>query len=264
MKIARHEDRPTTLDYLEMIGADFVELKGDRVFGDDPSLLAGFGKWNGERVAIIGHQKGRNTKENIARNFGMANPEGYRKALRIMKMAEQFKRPIVTLIDTPGAYPGIGAEERGQAEAIARNLREMSKLEIPVVCVITGEGGSGGALGISVGNRVLVMQYSIYSVISPEGCAAILFRDASRAEEAAERMKITAPHLLEMKVVDEVIPEPAGGAHHDARKTANNLLETVSRHIKELKELSPKELLINRYEKFRHMGYFIDQSGVAE
>ena len=263
VRIARHDERPTTLDFLEMIGADFVELKGDRVFGDDPAIVAGFGKWNGERVAIIGHQKGKNTKENIARNFGMANPEGYRKALRIMQLAERVNRPIVCLIDTPGAYPGIGAEERGQAEAIARNLREMSKLQVPVVCVVTGEGGSGGALGIGVGNRVLMMQYSIYSVISPEGCAAILFRDAGRASEAAEKMKITAPDLLQMKVVEEIIPEPPGGAHHDPTKAAENLKEAVARHLKELKALSPKELVMNRYEKFRGMGYFIEEQSTT-
>lgn len=264
VKIARHEERPTTLDILRLIGADFVELKGDRAFGDDPAIVAGFGKWNGERVAIIGHQKGKNTKDNIARNFGMANPEGYRKAMRVMRMAEQFKRPIVTLIDTPGAYPGIGAEERGQAEAIARNLRDMSKLEVPVVCVIVGEGGSGGALGIGVGNRVLMLQYSVYSVISPEGCAAILFRDAKRAEEAAAKMKITAPDLLDMKVVDEIIPEPPGGAHHDVELTAQNIKEAVARHIRELKSLSPKELVKNRYEKFRAMGYFIENSPIGQ
>ncbi len=254
--ISRHIMRPTSTDYISMIFDDFVELHGDRLYGDDPAMVGGFAKLNGRHVMVIGHQKGSNTKENISRNFGMAHPEGYRKALRLMNMAEKFNRPIITLIDTPGAYCGIGAEERGQAEAIARNLREMAMLRVPFIAVITGEGGSGGALGIGVGNKVLMFEYSQYSVISPEGCAAILWHDAKKAPDAAENLKITAKDLLEMKIVDEVIKEPLGGAHNDPRTAADSLKAALERHLLELLKLSPDDILNNRYEKFRKMGWF--------
>jgi acetyl-CoA carboxylase carboxyl transferase subunit alpha len=258
VQIARHMQRPTTLDLIKLIFGDFVELHGDRYFGDDPAMVGGLVKLDDKKVVIIGHQKGKTTKENIARNFGMANPEGYRKALRLMKFAERFKKPIITFIDTPGAYPGIGAEERGQAEAIARNLREMAALLVPFIAVITGEGGSGGALGIGVGNRVLMLEYSIYSVISPEGCASILFRDAKRAPEAAKAMKITAKDLLELHVIDEIIREPVGGAHNNYELAAKNIKAALIRHLGDLQKLSPTELIEDRVGKFRKMGEFIE------
>ena len=257
-QIARHPRRPYTFDYLRMMGVDFVELHGDRKFGDDGALIGGLGIFGGRKVVIIGHQKGRDTKENILRNFGSAHPEGYRKALRLMKMAAKFGRPIVSFVDTPGAWPGIGAEERGQAEAIATNLREMSRLPVPIVVVIIGEGGSGGALGIGVGDRVLMLEYSVYSVITPEGCASILFRDAARASEAAEAMKITARDLEKLGVIDEIIPEPGGGAHRDHERTARHVGEAIERHLAELEQLSPAELVRGRLEKFMSMGEFTE------
>lgn len=255
-QIARHPRRPYTMDYLRMLGVDFVELHGDRRFGDDEAMVGGLGFMGERRVMIVGHQKGRDTKENIRRNFGMAHPEGYRKVLRLMKLGEKFGRPIVTFVDTPGAYPGIGAEERGQAEAIAVNLREMSRLRVPIVVVIIGEGGSGGALGIGVGDRVLMLEYAIYSVISPEGCASILFRDASRAQEAAEAMKIAAGDLAERGVIDEIVPEPAGGAHRDPSSAAKSVGEAIERHLSELERLSGDELVRRRLEKFMAMGEY--------
>ncbi len=255
-QIARHPRRPYTEDYLSLLGVDFTELHGDRRFGDDAAIVGGFGSLNGRKVVIVGHQKGRDTKENIRRNFGMAHPEGYRKALRIMKLGAKFGHPIITFVDTPGAYPGIGAEERGQAEAIAFNLREMSRLPVPIVVCVIGEGGSGGALGLGVGDRVLMLEYAIYSVISPEGCASILFRDAARAPQAAEAMKITAKDLSELGVIDETIPEPPGGAHRDPARAAQAVGEALERHLAELEELSSVELVTKRLSKFMAMGEF--------
>jgi len=256
VQIARHMQRPTTLDYIGEIFTDFVELHGDRNFSDDPAMVTGIAKLNGRPIAIIGQQKGKTTKENIARNFGMANPEGYRKALRVMRIAERYGRPIISFVDTTGAYPGIGAEERGQAEAIAKNLREMAELTVPFITIVTGEGGSGGALGIGMGNRVLMLEYSIYSVISPEGCASILFRDAKRADEAAVAMKITAKDLLELGVIDEIIKEPAGGAHNDPKQAANYIKSAIIKNLDPLLGLSHRELIADRYNKFRRMGIF--------
>ncbi|MFH0886610.1 MAG: acetyl-CoA carboxylase carboxyltransferase subunit alpha [bacterium] len=259
IQLARHPGRPTTLELIGAMATDVIEMHGDRCFGDDPAIVGGISTIDNEPIVFIGHQKGMNTKENIYRNFGSANPEGYRKALRIMKFAEKFNRPIVTFIDTQGAYPGIGAEERGQAEAIARNLREMAELNVPVICIVTGEGGSGGALGIGVGNIVLMLEYGFYSVISPEGCASILYRDASRMNEAAENLRITAKDLLEMKVIDEIIEEPAGGAHNDIPQAAENIKKTVLKHLKNLKKLSPQDLVQDRYKKFRNMGFYTEE-----
>lgn len=256
VSIARHPRRPTTLDYINLIFRDFVELHGDRCYGDDKAIIGGFAKLEDTHCMVMGHQKGKNTKENIERNFGSAHPEGYRKALRLMKMAEKFNRPIITFVDTMGAYPGLGAEERGQAEAIARNLRDMMQLSVPVIVIITGEGGSGGALGIAVGNRVLMLEYSIYSVISPEGCASILFRDAKRSAEAAENLKLTAKDHLKLGIIDEIVKEPSGGAHNDYRATAENIKASFLKHLEELKKLSPSDLLKDRYDKFRKMGQF--------
>jgi acetyl-CoA carboxylase carboxyl transferase subunit alpha len=256
VKLARHIQRPTTLDYINCICTDFVELHGDRNFSDDPALVAGLARLDGRPIIVMGHQKGKNTKENIARNFGMANPEGYRKALRLMRLAERYHKPIISFIDTPGAYCGIGAEERGQAEAIAKNLREMAELTVPFIAVITGEGGSGGALGIGMGNKVLMLEYSIYSVISPEGCASILFRDAKRANDAAIAMKITAPDLLKLGVIDEIIKEPPGGAHTDMQQSANNIKSAIIKNLEPLLSLSQRELIADRYNKFRKMGFF--------
>ncbi len=258
VQISRHILRPTTLDYIEHIFTDFTELHGDRYFADDIAMVGGIGKLNGRSCVIIGHQKGKNTKENIERNFGMSSPEGYRKALRLMHLAERFQKPIITFIDTPGAYPGIGAEERGQAEAIARNLREMSSLTVPFIAIVTGEGGSGGALGIGMGNRVLMLEYAIYSVISPEGCASILFRDAKKSNEAAINMKITAKDLLELKVIDGIIKEPVGGAHNNPQITAQNIKESLVKNLTELSNLSPREILADRYRKFRNLGIFAE------
>jgi acetyl-CoA carboxylase carboxyl transferase subunit alpha len=256
VSVARHLLRPTMLDLAKHMFTDFMELHGDRNFADDPAMAGGIAKLDGHSVVIIGQQKGNNTKENIYRRWGMANPEGYRKALRLMQMAEHFDKPIITFIDIPGAYPGIEGEERSVAEAIARNLREMSRFEVPMIIVITGEGGSGGALGIGVGNRVLMLEFSIYSVISPEGCASILFRDASKASLAAEELKITAKDLLALGVIDEIIKEPAGGAHSNVEQTAKNIKAALLRNLEELGKLSKAQLVDNRYKKFRAMGIF--------
>jgi acetyl-CoA carboxylase carboxyl transferase subunit alpha len=254
VQIARHTNRPFMLDYVKLAFTEFYELHGDRHIGDDASMPGGFARINGQRVVVIGHQKGRDTKENLKRNFGSAHPEGYRKALRLMKIAEKFGLPIIALIDTPGAFPGIGAEERNIAEAIAFNLREMMLLKVPVIAVVLGEGGSGGALGIGVANRVIMLENAYYSVISPEGCAAILWKHRKHAPEAAEAMKLVAPDLKALGLIDDVIPEPTGGAHHDHQTTADNFRDTISRHLKELQALSTEELLENRYTKFRNFG----------
>jgi acetyl-CoA carboxylase carboxyl transferase subunit alpha len=255
-ELARHPQRPYALDYVERIFTDFSEIHGDRAFGDDPAIVCGLAKIDDENVMIIGHQKARDTKQKVYRNFGMPNPEGYRKALRAMKMAEKFGRPIFTFVDTPGAYPGLGAEERGQGEAIARNLLEMSRLRVPIITTVTGEGGSGGALAIAVADRVLMMENSVYSVISPEGCASIMWRDATKREIAAAAMKITAKDMLELKLVDGVVPEPDGGAHNDHARAGSLLKDALLRNLRELKSLSSDELLNRRYEKFRHIGQY--------
>jgi acetyl-CoA carboxylase carboxyl transferase subunit alpha len=253
-QLARHQNRPYTLDYIENIFTDWFEVHGDRNFRDDPALVCGFARFNGEPCAVIGHQKGRDTKSKVYRNFGMPNPEGYRKALRVMQMAEQFGLPIFTFVDTPGAFPGIGAEERGQAEAIARNLREMAALKVPVIVTITGEGGSGGALAIAVGNKVMMMEYSVYAVISPEGCAAILWNDGTKGPQAAEALKLTSADVNALGcVIDDVIPEPEGGAHNDPILAAANLKEYLQKHLDELNKLSGEELVEQRYQKFRAM-----------
>ena len=253
-QLARHANRPYTLDYIDRIFTDWTEVHGDRNFRDDPALVCGFARIDGKPCCIIGHQKGRNTKEKVHRNFGMPNPEGYRKALRVMQMADQFGLPIFTFVDTPGAFPGIGAEERGQAEAIARNLREMAMLRVPVIVTITGEGGSGGALAIAVGNRVLMMQYSVYAVISPEGCAAILWSDGTKGPQAAEALKLTAQDVDSLKtVIDDVVPEPLGGAHQDHEQAAETLKEYLLKHLAELEEYSPEGLVEQRYQRFRAM-----------
>jgi acetyl-CoA carboxylase carboxyl transferase subunit alpha len=255
-QIARHPKRPHTLDLINLLMEDWVELHGDRVFGDDKAIVGGLATFEGEPVVVIGHQKGRDTRENIARNFGMPHPEGYRKALRLMQLASKFGKPIITFIDTPGAYPGLGAEERGQAEAIARNLREMAGLTSSVICVVTGEGGSGGALAIGVGNRVLMLEYAIYSVISPEGCAAILWGDGAKAPEAAEIMRVTSPDLLRLGVIDAIVPEPVGGAHRNWEATAASLRAVLRDHLWQLKSKSETELIEERQEKFRRIGVF--------
>jgi acetyl-CoA carboxylase carboxyl transferase subunit alpha len=252
--VARHPARPYTLDYVEKLMTDFVELHGDRRFADDPAIVAGMADFRGRPIAIVGHQKGRDTKEKIRRNFGMPRPEGYRKALRVMQLAEKFGRPILTFVDTTGAYPGIDAEERGQAEAIAVNLKEMSAFHVPVIVTITGEGGSGGALALGIGDRVLMLEHAVYSVISPEGCAAILWKDASRKKEAAESLKITAADLKQFNVVDEIVPEPPGGAHADPDGAAAAVGEAIERHLKELADLTPEERRERRYRKFRALG----------
>ena len=255
-QIARHPKRPHTLDLVNLLLEDWVELHGDRVFGDDKAIVGGLATFDGEPVVVIGHQKGRDTRENIARNFGMPHPEGYRKALRLMQLAGKFGKPIITLIDTPGAFPGLAAEERGQAEAIARNLREMAGLPTPVICVVTGEGGSGGALALGVGNRVLMLEYAIYSVISPEGCAAILWGEAAKAPEAAELMRVTAPDLLKLGVIDAIVPEPVGGAHRNWDATAASLREGLREQLWQLRSKSEAELIEERQEKFRRIGVF--------
>ncbi|CAM3976322.1 acetyl-CoA carboxylase carboxyltransferase subunit alpha [Corallococcus exiguus] len=256
VQLSRHSARPYFLDYVHYLFTDFFEMCGDRHFGEDPSIVGGFARFDGKTVMLIGHQKGRNTKENMARNFGMPRPEGYRKARRLMELAERMEKPILTFVDTPGAYPGIGAEERGQAEAIAMNLEVMSRLRVPIISTVVGEGGSGGALAIGVGNRVLMFQNSVYSVISPEGCASILFRDATKADKAADAMRPTAPDLLEMKIIDEVIPEPPGGAHRDPAKAAEALGKTLRKHLGQLAELNPDALVRDRYDKFRALGMY--------
>ena len=260
VQLARHYDRPYTLDYISKMCDNFIELHGDRYFADDKAMIAGLATINGKRLIIIGHQKGRDTKSNLYRNFGMANPEGYRKALRIMKIGVKFNIPIVTLIDTPGAFPGKGAEERNVAEAIARNLYEMAVLPVPIICIITGEGGSGGALGIGVGDRVLMLENSIYSVISPEGCASILFRDASRAKDAAKALKITANELLELGYIDDVIKEPLGCAHRESDKMADTLKKRILAEIEELEKIDTKTLIEKRIEKFSRMGYWLEEA----
>lgn len=254
VQIARHPKRPYTLDYINAIMTDFVELHGDRIFSDDKAIVAGFAKLDNQKIAVIGHQKGRDTNENLKRNFGCAHPEGYRKALRIMRLAEDANLPVVIFIDTPGAYPGIGAEERGQAQAIALNLREMVRINTPLVGVVIGEGGSGGALGIGVVDKMCVLENAYYSVISPEGCAAILWKNGSRAAEAAEVLKLTGEDLLRMGIIDEVIAEPLGGAHRDPLKMAQNIKEALLKHLKTLKNQNKEKLLEARYTKFRSIG----------
>jgi len=258
VQLARHQNRPHTLDYITLLFTDFIELHGDRVFADDKAIITGIGKFEGRSVAIVGHQKGRTVNDNIERNFGMANPEGYRKALRIMHLAERFSLPVISFVDTPGAYPGIGAEERGQAEAIARNLREMSRLKTPIIVIIVGEGGSGGALGIGIGDKVLMLENAIYSVISPEGCASILFRDASKAPQAAQYLKLTANDLLEFGVIDEILPEPLGGAHRDMKFMKKVVSVAIEKSLKEVLHIPIDKLLETRYMKFRQMGKFIE------
>jgi len=256
VQVARHPQRPYTLDYITMLMTDFVEIHGDRLFGDDKAIIGGLAKLDSQKICVIGHQKGRDTKENIIRNFGCAHPEGYRKALRLMKMAEKYKLPIVVFIDTPGAYPGIGAEQRGQAHSIAHNLSQMIRIKTPIVVIVIGEGGSGGALGVGIGDKVLVLENAYYSVISPEGCAAILWKERTNAPEAAEALKLTAEDLLELGIIDEVLAEPLGGAHRNPQEMAQTINVALKRYLKELSELSAEELLKRRYEKFRKIGVF--------
>lgn len=256
VQIARHPDRPYTLDYIRMICDDFVEMHGDRQFADDLALVAGFAHINGNKVMVMGHQKGRDTNENVERNFGCAHPEGYRKAIRLMQTAEKFNLPIIILIDTPGAYPGVGAEERGQAQAIAENLKDMSQIKTPIIATVIGEGGSGGALGIGVADKVCILEHAYYSVISPEGCASILWRNAVKAPDAAEALKITGEHLIRFGIVDEIVPEALGGVHRDPLFTANSLKKTLTKLIKELSSLSHDQLIENRYQKFRQIGEY--------
>lgn len=263
VQLARHPRRPLALDYIHALVDDFHEIHGDRAFSDDRALIGGFGFFEGEPIAVLGHQKGRDTAENIQRNFGMAHPEGYRKALRVMKIAEKFKIPVWTLIDTPGAYPGLGAEERGQAEAIARNLYEQARLQTPMVALVIGEGGSGGALGIGVADRVLMLENAVYSVISPEGCSAILWGDASRVQEAAEALKLTARDLKNFGIVDEVIPEPTGGAQENPKDVFERVGAVLHRHLNVLKKKSLKKLVSERYRKFRAMGKYIEEKHVT-
>ncbi|HWZ96942.1 MAG TPA: acetyl-CoA carboxylase carboxyltransferase subunit alpha [Candidatus Dormibacteraeota bacterium] len=257
-QIARHQQRPYLLDFVQYLFTDFMELHGDRAFGDDKAIIAGLAKFHGRPVAVIGHQKGRDTKQRVMRNFGQPKPEGYRKALRVMQLAAKYSRPILTFIDTPGAYPGIDAEERGQGEAIARNLREMARLPVPVIVTVTGEGGSGGALAVAVGDRINILENSFYSVISPEGCAAIMWRDSTKAEAAAEAMKITAKDLKAFGIVDEIVSEPEGGAHSDHEAAARFLGDVLERQLAELSQERTKDLVEARYEKFRKMGQFFD------
>jgi acetyl-CoA carboxylase carboxyl transferase subunit alpha len=256
--VARHPRRPYTLDYLSTIFTDFIELHGDRLYMDDPAIVGGWARLGGASVMVIGHQKGRDTRENIKRNFGMPHPEGYRKALRLMQLAARFGAPIITLIDTPGAYPGLGAEERGQSEALARNILEMSLLPVPIVAVVVGEGGSGGALALGVADRILMFENSVYSVITPEGCAAILWKDASQRERAAEALKLTAEDLQRLKVIDEAIAEPVGGAHVDPDATGEALRAALLRHLAELRKIRPEKLVKRRAEKFAAMGDFAE------
>src|SRR6516165_9042181 len=257
-QIARHQQRPYTLDYVNYLFTDFMELHGDRAFADDKAIVAGLAKYHGRPVAVVGHQKGRDTKQRLARNFGQPKPEGYRKALRVMQLAAKFGRPVLSFVDTPGAYPGIDAEERGQGEAIARNLREMVRLPVPVIVTVTGEGGSGGALAIAVGDRVNILENGFYSVISPEGCASIIWRDSSKAETAAIAMKIMATDLKELGIIDEIISEPDGGAHGDHEGAAKLLGDVLERQLLSLSAQSPRELIHSRYEKFRRMCQFFD------
>jgi acetyl-CoA carboxylase carboxyl transferase subunit alpha len=261
VQLSRHPARPYTLDYIDRLIDGFIELHGDRRFADDPAIVAGFGTFDGTPVLCLGHQKGRSTKEKVQRNFGQPKPEGYRKALRLMDLAARMRRPIICLIDTQGAYPGIDAEERGQAEAIAKNLEVMAGLPVPIVCAVIGEGGSGGALALGVANRILMLEYATYSVISPEGCASILWRDDAKKPEAAEAMKMTAVDLLRLGVVDEIIPEAPGGAHRDHDRTARNLGDAIRKHLAELLLQPPDKLRDDRYQKFRGMGSFIESGG---
>ena len=254
VQIARHPKRPYTLDYINAMMTDFIELHGDRSFADDKAIVAGLATLDNQKIMVIGHQKGRDTKENLKHNFGCAHPEGYRKALRMMQLAEKFQLPIVVFIDTPGAYPGIGAEERGQAQAIALNLREMINIAVPIIAIVIGEGGSGGALGIGIADKVFVLENAYYSVISPEGCAAILWKDSSKAPEASEVLKLTAQDLLKMEIIDDIISEPLGGAHRDYEKTSETIKEAILKNLKQLKGLKKEELLKLRYHKFRNMG----------
>jgi acetyl-CoA carboxylase carboxyl transferase subunit alpha len=260
--LARHPQRPYMMDYVRLLFEDFHELHGDRAYGDDAAMVTGFARYRGRPVVLVGQQKGRDTKQRVAQNFGQAKPEGYRKALRVMQLAAKFGRPIFTFIDTPGAYPGIDAEERGQAEAIARNLREMARLPVPIVVTITGEGGSGGALAIAVGDQVNMLENSVYSVISPEGCASILWRDAAKAEVAAEALKITAPDLKEFGIIDEIVSEPEGGAHLDHEASAALLGSVLDDSLRDLSRLTIPELLERRYEKFRRMGQFFEAARI--
>lgn len=259
VQVARHSNRPTTLDYIGELFTDFIELHGDRVFGDDAAIVGGIAKYKGLPVTVIGHQRGRDTKENIRRNFGMPHPEGYRKALRLMKQAEKFHRPIICFIDTKGAYPGKAAEERGQSEAIARNLFEMAGIQVPIICIVTGEGGSGGALALGVGDKMYMLENSTYSVITPEGAASILWKDATLAKQAAEAMRITAPDLLELGIIDEIIPEIKGGAHKDIEGQAKNIDAVLQETLKQLLQITPEKLIQDRYLKYKKMGKFTEQ-----
>jgi len=261
VQLARHPGRPYLMDYVSLLMDDFIELHGDRSFRDDPAIIGGMAQFDEWEVLILGHQKGRNTKDNMLRNFGMARPEGYRKATRLMRMASRFRRPILCFIDTPGAYPGLGAEERGQAEAIAKALQVMASLDCPMISVVIGEGGSGGALALGVTDRILMLEYSIYSVISPEGCASILWRDPTKIGDAATQLKLTAPDLVSLGICDEIIPEAAGGAHRNAAQTAAKLRASIKKHLRELTEMSTTELLEKRYQKFRTMGAFVEATG---
>lgn len=256
--LARHPDRPYTLDYVGLIFSDFIELRGDRKFADDSAIVGGMAQLGDQKVIVIGHQKGRGTKENISRNFGMANPEGFRKALRIMKLAEKFRKPVITFIDTPGANPGLGAEERGQAEAIARNIYEMMLLRVPIISIVTGEGGSGGALALGVSDRLLMLENSVYSVISPEGCAAILWKDHTKASEAANALRMTAQDLLKLKITDEILKEPIGGAHRNPLMTAHTVRRAILRHLKQFSSFPENKLLDERYNRYRQYGIFRD------
>ncbi len=258
VQVARHQERPTTLDYIDELFEDFIQLHGDRTFGDDEAIVGGIASFDSLPITVIGHQRGRDTKENVRRNFGMPHPEGYRKALRLMKQAEKFHRPIICLIDTKGAYPGKAAEERGQSEAIAKNLVEMAGLTVPIISIVIGEGGSGGALALGVANHIHMLEHSTYSVISPEGAASILWKDASLSKQAAEAMRITAPHLLEMGIIDEIIPEVLGGAHRDPKAQAVKISEVLTDSIATLKALSADEIVENRYDKFRRIGVFTE------
>ncbi len=258
-QLARHPNRPNTADYINMIFEDFIELHGDRLFGDDKSMTAGLARLDGHSVVIIGHQKGKGVKERITRNFGMPHPEGYRKALRVMQLAEKFNKPIITFIDTPGAYPGVGAEERGQSEAIARNLMVMSQLNVPIISVVIGEGGSGGALAVSVADKIIMLEYAIYSVISPEGCAAILWNDATKTEDAAEALKMTAKDLHQLGIIEEIIPEPKGGAHHDPEKAASLISKAIGNHLPKLEAIPAEERLKQRYQRIRNIGAYTEE-----
>ncbi len=263
IQLVRHPQRPYTLDYINLIMDDFQELHGDRSFSDDQAIVGGLARLAGQSLVVVGHQKGRGTRENLGRNFGMPHPEGYRKSLRLMRLGEKFGLPIVTFIDTPGAYPGIGAEERGQAGAIAENLREMSRMKVPLISLVIGEGGSGGALGLGVGDRLLMLENAVYSVISPEGCAAILWKERSKAPEAAKALNLTAQDLLRWGIIDEIIPEPLGGAHRDYESSAANLKEALKRNLEELAEFSGEELIEKRYNKYRKMGKFLEEQKVT-